>query len=48
MLASDEFDSNKQNPDRINSQLVIANSEAKISELVNYDNVNNVFLKSNI
>ena len=48
MLASDEFDSNKQNPDIINSQLVIANSEAKISELVNYDNVNNVFLKSNI
>lgn len=48
MLASDEFDNDKQNPDIINSQLVISNSEAKINQVVNYDNVDNVFLKSKI
>lgn len=46
MLASDEFDNNKQNHNTINSQFIIANNEGKITQVVNYDNVNNEFLKS--
>ena len=46
MLANDEFDNNKENHDVIKSQFIIANNEGKITQVVNYDNVNNEYLKS--